>query len=80
MLGLLMWDQNRYPDAAAAFAHAVALAPGDARPYFLAARALHRLGRDPEALAQCRQALAIDPANSDAQQLRDQIVATAGRQ
>jgi protein O-mannosyl-transferase len=74
MLGLLMWAQNRYPDAAAAFAHAVALAPGDARPYYFAARALHRLARDPEALEQCRRALAIDPGNAEARQLSDEIV------
>jgi protein O-mannosyl-transferase len=79
MLGLLMLDEKRYPEAADAFARAVSLAPGDLRSHLFNARALHLLARDPEALEQCRQALAIDPGNPGVQQLRDQITAAAGR-
>jgi protein O-mannosyl-transferase len=75
MLGLLMSDEKRYQEAYEAFARAVSLAPGDVRSHVFAARALHMLARDQEALAQCRQALATDPGNVEARQLSDEIAA-----
>ncbi len=73
MLGLEMFDQNRYQEASDAFAQAAKIMPADWRPHLYAARALHLQARDADALDQCRQALAIDPGNIEAQQLKNAI-------
>jgi tetratricopeptide (TPR) repeat protein len=73
LLGLLMSDENRYQEAVDAFARAETLTPGDVRVHVFAAQSLHMLARDPEALDQCQRALAIDPGNAEARQLRDAI-------
>jgi len=57
-LGLTLAVQRRYDEALSAFGRALELAPNNSALHFLDAGALHALGRDPEALQQCRLALA----------------------
>jgi len=59
MLGLLLADENRGAESLRAFDRVQQLTPGDPEPHFFAARVLHALGRDPDALQQCRRALAL---------------------
>jgi tetratricopeptide (TPR) repeat protein len=73
MLGLFEADRNRDAEGLADFDRALQLAPADAAARFFAARALHKLGRDQEALDQCRKALAIAPDSADARQLMEDI-------
>ena len=73
MLGLLLADENRNQEALAAYQRAMTLATFDARPRVFAARLLHKMGRDSEALDLCRAALHILPGNPDAQALIAEI-------
>ncbi len=54
---------NRFDEAAKAFAQASRIDPQAARPHFLMARLLLKQGRDPEALAELDQAMALEPQN-----------------
>ncbi|HKV53439.1 MAG TPA: tetratricopeptide repeat protein [Candidatus Binataceae bacterium] len=66
-------DQN-YSAAASAYLHAIALARNDyPQAHYRAALALHHIGRDDEALAQCRLALKVSPRDRDALALADEI-------
>ena len=60
-LGLALAGQNRSEDAVSAYYRALALAPTDLRARIQAILQLRKLGRNREALAQCRQALAVAP-------------------
>ncbi len=61
MLGLLLADENRGEESLRALARAQQLSPADPEPHFFAARVLHAMGRDHDALQQCRRALAASP-------------------
>ena len=66
-------SQNRYEDALAMLQRVTAIDPIGPEPHFLAAVALHRLGRDHEALDECRLAAAGAPDNQRVQELMSQI-------
>ncbi len=77
-LGLLLADENRREESLRALDRAQQLSPGDPEPHFFAARVLHAMGRDRDALQQCRRALALAPAHNGARTLRDEIVRNPG--
>jgi tetratricopeptide (TPR) repeat protein len=54
---------NRFDEAAKAFAQASRIDPQAARPHFLLARLRLKQGRDPEALTELDQAMALEPQN-----------------
>ena len=54
---------DRFDEAAKAFAQASRIDPQAARPHFLMARLLLKQGRDPEALSELDQAMALEPQN-----------------
>src|ERR1700730_7259928 len=66
LLGAARITRKDYDGAFAAFERAVALAPDLPTPHHDAAVALHHMGRDGEALIQCRLALAAAPDYQDA--------------
>jgi len=73
-LGLLLADDNRGEESLSAFGRAQQLSPRDPEPHFFAARVLHAMGRDRDALQQCRRALDIAPAHNGARSLQDEIL------
>ncbi|HUO06655.1 MAG TPA: tetratricopeptide repeat protein [Candidatus Binataceae bacterium] len=76
-LGALLSTQHRFDDALAAYRRATAITPNDPIPHYLAALALHRVGRDAEAREQCSIALTAAPANPDIQALMVEIERTS---
>jgi protein O-mannosyl-transferase len=74
-LGFALMSQQRDEEAVSAFSRASAVAPGDAQVRFYLASALHKTGRERDALEQCRIALEIDPANRNARVLMAEITA-----
>ncbi|MBP2303071.1 tetratricopeptide repeat protein [Azospirillum picis] len=62
LLGLIALGDGHAACAASLFAHAAAVCPGHAQAHANRAAALHRLGRSGDALAACRRALALQPA------------------
>jgi tetratricopeptide (TPR) repeat protein len=72
-LGAARAAQNHYADAYAAFQRALALFPRDPQTHFYAARVLHKLGRNDEALDHCRSALELNPNHSGARDLMAEI-------
>jgi len=70
-------DMQGDPAAAlTAYQHAIALEPAAPTPHFLAARVLHEMGRDDDALAEGRLALAASPGDPNIRALLRQIHAT----
>jgi protein O-mannosyl-transferase len=72
-LGVMLAGQARYAESLSAFGRALELAPNDSSLHLLMAGALHALGRNPEALNQCRLALAAAPDDPNARALMAQI-------
>ncbi|MFZ0890517.1 MAG: tetratricopeptide repeat protein [Candidatus Binataceae bacterium] len=60
-LGLALIAQKRDSEALAAFQRALSFAPRDTAVNYLTAVTLYRLGRNREALDQCRRVLAVAP-------------------
>ncbi len=79
MLGLLLADENRGEESLRALARAQQLSPADPEPHFFAARVLHAMGRDRDALQQCRHALGLAPGYDQARALRDEILRNPAR-
>ena len=75
-LGPLLADANRSEESLRALERAQQLSPDDPEPHFFAARVLHAIGRDRDALQQCRRALALAPGYDQARTLRDEILRT----
>ena len=73
-LGLLLADDNRGEESLSALDRAQQLSPGDPEPHFFAARVLHTMGRDGDALGECRRALDLAPAHKGARSLQEQIL------
>lgn len=73
MLGLTAAAHKLNQEALANYQRAMALAPRDPFSRFLAALALHKLGRDREALEQCRVVLALSPNDANALALMAKI-------
>jgi Flp pilus assembly protein TadD len=73
LLGAARITRKDYDGAFMAFERAVALAPDLPTPHHDAAVALHHMGRDGEALTQCRLALAAAPDYQDARALMMEI-------
>jgi tetratricopeptide (TPR) repeat protein len=61
LLGSARVAANNYPGALVAYRNLARLAPDYSAGYFLSAQVLHALGRDAEAMAQCRLALKVNP-------------------
>ena len=72
-LGLLLADDQPGAESLRAFDTAQQLSPADPRPYLLAAQELHAMGRDREALQDCRRALALAPGYAEAQTLENEL-------
>ncbi len=72
-LGLLLADDHSGAESLRAFDTAQQLSPADPRPYLLAAQELHAMGRDRDALQDCRHALTLAPGNEQAQALENEI-------
>ncbi len=62
-LGSVRVASKDYPGALAAYQRLAVLAPDFSAAYFLTAQALHSMGRDQEALANCRIALKLNPGD-----------------
>jgi protein O-mannosyl-transferase len=73
MLGIGATLQHDNEDALSDFQRALTIAPRDTFTRTLAAAALHRLGRDSEALDQCRAVLAVAPSDANARALMAKI-------
>jgi protein O-mannosyl-transferase len=73
LLGAVRMAQKDYDGAFVAFERLIALTPDFPVPHYDAAVALYRMGRNPEALAQCRLALAIAPDYREARALMAEI-------
>jgi protein O-mannosyl-transferase len=73
MLGLVASHQQHHEEALSDYQHAVALTPLDIFSRTMAALTLHRVGRDTEALDQCREILALSPKDPNAQALMAKI-------
>ncbi|HKD66889.1 MAG TPA: tetratricopeptide repeat protein [Candidatus Binataceae bacterium] len=69
MLGSAMALQKRYNDALAAYEHASRVVPANLTVRFLIALTLHNLGRNREALEQCRLVLQRAPTDPNARSL-----------
>ena len=78
-LGLLLADDNRGEESLGALDRAQQLSPADPQPHFFAARVLHAMGRDRDALEQCRRALALAPGYDQARALQDEILRNPAR-
>ncbi len=78
-LGLLLADDNRGEESLRALDRTQQISPGDPEPHFFAARVLHAMGRDHDALQQCRRALALAPGYDQARTLRDEILRNPAR-
>src|SRR5208282_3237613 len=72
-LGLALSSQKRYQPAVSAYQRAAELSPNDNLPHFFMARIFHQMGRDQEALEQCRLALALEPNDGTTKALMAQI-------
>ncbi len=73
-LGFLLASENRDQEALAAYQRAIMLAPTtDTLCRVSAARLLHKMGRDREALELAREAARLAPGNADAQALIKEI-------
>lgn len=72
-LGISLAAQKNYGEARSAFQHALQVAPNDPSAHFLMGGVLHAMGRDDEALEQCRRVLAIAPDDANARALMAQI-------
>ncbi len=72
-LGLALLSQKRYEQALSAYQRAAKLSPNDNLPHFFLAKIFHLMGRDQEALAQCRLALALEPNDGMTKALMAQI-------
>jgi tetratricopeptide (TPR) repeat protein len=79
LLGAALAQQNRPEQALGAFQHALAADLPDPAVHFYAAQMLHRLGRDDEAMGQCKKALEVSPKYSQAQGLIGEIKAKLDR-
>ncbi|HXW84956.1 MAG TPA: tetratricopeptide repeat protein, partial [Candidatus Binataceae bacterium] len=73
-LGTLLTRENQPDEGLADVEKAVKLAPDDVMVRLQYARVLHQLGRDREALGQCRRILAAEPTNQSAAHLYGQII------
>ena len=73
LLGTVRMAGKDYEGALGAFKRAMALAPDLPAPHHDAAVALHRMGRDGDALTQCRLALAAAPDYQEARTLMTEI-------
>jgi tetratricopeptide (TPR) repeat protein len=73
LLGAARISRKDYEGAFAAFERAIVLAPDLPTPHHDAAVALHNMGRDGEALTQCRLALAAAPGYQEARALMTEI-------
>ncbi len=62
-LGSVRVASKDYPGALAAYRRLAVLAPDFSAAYFLTAQVLHSMGRDQEALANCRIALKLNPGD-----------------
>ena len=72
-LGLLLADDHPGAESLRAFDTAQQLSPADPKPYLLAAHELHGMGRDRDALQDCRRALALAPGYAEAQALESEL-------
>jgi protein O-mannosyl-transferase len=72
-LGISLAAQKNYGEALPAFQHALQIAPNDPSSHFLMGGVLHAMGRDDEALEQCRRVLSITPDDANARALMAQI-------
>jgi tetratricopeptide (TPR) repeat protein len=72
-LGLMLSSHNDYDQALEAYRHAAAVAPEEPRFHYLAAMALHRMGRDREARGECAAALEGAPEDANARALMAEI-------
>ncbi len=68
-MGAALADQKRYDESLSDYKRAIDLEPNEMLPRLFTAKLLHSMGRDREALEQCRAALAIEPNDGDAQAL-----------
>ena len=73
LLGSTREAMGDYPGALVAYRRMAILAPDFSAPYYLTAEVLHRMGRDTEALANCRAALKINPGDPATRALVAQI-------
>jgi tetratricopeptide (TPR) repeat protein len=73
LLGAARISRKDYDGAFAAFERVIALAPDLPTPHYDAALALHHMGRNSEALTQCRLALAHAPDYQDVRDLMREI-------
>ena len=74
-LGSVMDQQGDHAGAIGEYQRALAIAPENPLLHTMLAQSLHALGRDSEALAQCKQALAIQPGNAAARALEARLEA-----
>ncbi len=79
MLGVLALQAGRPQPALAHIEQAIAANPRVAGYHLNRANALHRLGRGPEAIAACQEALRLDRANAEAQQILGHVLSDLGR-
>jgi len=73
VLGNCCLTQGRAAEAEASYRQQLSLDPGSPRAHANLGYALFNLQRVPEALAELKAALALDPANADAARLADRI-------
>jgi tetratricopeptide (TPR) repeat protein len=73
LLGAVRMARKDYDGAFVAFERLIALTPDFPVPHYDAAVALYRMGRNAEALAQCRAALALAPDYREARALMAEI-------
>ena len=77
-LANLLLEQRRIDEAIKYYRHVVQLKPSSALAHYNLAIGLHRLGQLPEAIAQYKEALAIDPKYPDAQYFLEQAESENG--
>ena len=80
LLGAVLADQKRYDEALSAYNQAARISRDDPDPHFFMAMVLHTMGREDQALAQCRAALAIEPNDGNARALMSALQAGSRKQ
>lgn len=78
-LGNLLLQQNRTAEAVEHYRHVVQLEPDSALAHYNLAVGLHRLSKLPEAIAEYKQALALDPKYPDAEQFLGEALLQNGQ-